>query len=73
MFFNVELCVACNIAIMFSMLNFNYPLFSCIFGPYIKNLYPDCGMYLIAQEPKQAEFKTLGSYVRVFTVHTNTP
>ncbi len=25
-------------------------------------------MYLIVQEPKQAEFKILGSYVRVFTV-----
>ena len=66
MFFKVEFCVASHVAIMFT---FNCPLFSGIcFGPYVKNLHPDYGMYLIALEPKQAEFKMLGSYVRVFTV-----
>ena len=46
MFFKVELCVAGHIAIMFT---FDNPLFSGIcFGPFVKNLHPDCGMYLIA-------------------------
>ena len=51
MFFKVELCVASHVAIMFIaiMFTFNYPLFSGIcFGPYVKNLHPDYGMYLIA-------------------------
>ena len=46
MFFKVVLCVASHLAIMFT---FNYPLFSGIcFEPYVKNLHPDYGMYLIA-------------------------
>ena len=39
MSFNTELCVACNIGSMFSMLNLQLSFFLAFFGPYVKNLH----------------------------------